>query len=168
MSVTSVPPELVIDTDDPRRDDVTALLERHLHFAYDVSPPEHVHALDVEALLEPSVTFFSARRDGALLAVGALKEFDDGHGELKSMHTAEEARGQGVGRAMVDHLLAVAQERGYHRVSLETGTGEAFEAAQALYAGAGFTPCEPFGPYTSNPHSTCMTIELPSATNPSR
>ena len=145
--------DLVIAVDDPRSDDVAALLSIHLASSYEVSPPEHVHALDIEGLLDPAVTFFSARRDGVLLGVGALKRLDDEHAELKSMHTREAVRGQGVGRAMVDHLLAVASDRGYRRVSLETGTMEAFVPAHRLYEGAGFAECEPFGEYTVNPYS---------------
>jgi putative acetyltransferase len=151
---------VVIAPDDPRADDVRALLERHLAFARAVTPPGHVHALDLDGLLDPTVTFFSARRAGVLLGVGALKELDTSHGELKSMHTIEAARGQGVGGAMVEHLLAVAIERNYRRVSLETGTMYAFAPARSLYTKVGFTPCEPFGDYTSNPNSTCMTIDL--------
>lgn len=89
---------LVIAVDDPRVDDVRALLETHLAFAHEHTPREYSHALDLEGLLHPAVTFFSARLDGLLLGVGALKELEDRHGELKSMHTAEAARGQGVGR----------------------------------------------------------------------
>ena len=153
--------DLVTAPDDPRAEDVLALLERHLAFSREVTPPGHVHALGVDGLLDPAVTFFGARRrDGALLGVGALKELDARHGELKSMHTAEAARGQGVGRAMVGHLLAVAAGRNYRRVSLETGTMAAFAPARSSYAKVGFEPCEPFGGYTANPNSTCMTVEL--------
>jgi putative acetyltransferase len=152
--------DLVIAVDDPQAGDVRALLDRHLAFAREVTPPGHVHALDHDGLVDPAVTFFGARRGGVLLGVGALKRLDDTHGELKSMHTAEEARGQGVGRAMVDHLLAVAAGRGYRRASLETGTMPAFAPARALYAAVGFVPCPPFGDYTVNPHSTCMTLQL--------
>jgi putative acetyltransferase len=119
--------------------------------------------LAVDGLLDPAVTFFSARREGELLAVGALKHLDDAHAELKSMHTSEAARRQGIGRAMLDHLLAVAKERRYRRVSLETGTMDAYHAARELYASAGFQPCAPYADYTDNPYSTCMTIELASA-----
>ena len=150
----------MIAEDDPLRPDVTALLERHLAFAHEVTPEGHVHALDVHRLLDPSVTFFSARRDGALLGVGALRELDPSHGEVKSMHTAPAARRQGVGRAMVEHLLAVARARGYDRVSLETGTMDAFAPARELYLAIGFVPCAPFGEYTANPHSVCMTLAL--------
>lgn len=137
-----------------------ALLERHLAFSREVSPPDHVHALNIDGLLDPDVTFFSARGDGVLLGVGALKELDPSHGELKSMHTVETARAQGVGRAMVDHLLSVAADRSYRRVSLETGAMDAYAPARSLYAKVGFRPCAPFGEYTANPYSRCMTIDL--------
>jgi putative acetyltransferase len=151
---------LVIAIDDPRAVDVRALLEAHLGFAHDTSPPEHVHALGVEGLLDPAVTFFSARRDGLLVGVGALRELDARHGEIKSMHVTASQRGTGIGRAIVDHLITVAAGRGYRRVSLETGTGDAFAPARALYRAVGFAPCEPFGEYTANPYSACMTMEL--------
>jgi len=160
---------LVIGTDDPRASDVRALLERHLTFAREVTPPEDVFALDVDGLLDPTITFFSARLDGEVIAVGALKELDESHGELKSMHTVEGARGRGIGRAMVDHLLSVAGERGYQRLSLETGNTDDFVAARALYAAAGFAPCEPFGEYVSSGTSACMSIELePGRVTPDR
>jgi putative acetyltransferase len=159
-------PELVMAVDDPRADDVRKLLEAHLSFAHAVTPPGHVHALDVEALVDPAVTFFSARRDGVLLGVAALKRLDESHAELKSMHTSEGALRSGVGRALVEHLLAVATDQGYSRLSLETGTGEAFEAAHTLYAHAGFEPCEPFAGYTVNPYSTCMTMALAAGGSP--
>jgi putative acetyltransferase len=152
--------DLVISTDDPRSKDVRELLERHLTFSREVTPASHVHALDVEALLDPSVTFYSVRRGGALLGVGALRRIDPSHAEIKSMHTSREARGQGVGRAMVEHLLRVATQSGYDRVSLETGTMDAFTPARTLYAKVGFKPCAPFGQYTANPYSICMTLNL--------
>jgi putative acetyltransferase len=139
---------------------VRCLLEVHLAYSYEFSPPEHVHALDIDGLLDPAVTFFSARRNGVLLAVGALKHLDDDHGELKSMHTSEQARRQGIGHAMLEHLLTVADQRNYRRVSLETGTMDAYAAARAMYGKAGFVRCEPFGQYTDNPFSLCMTIRL--------
>src|SRR5688500_9284276 len=150
-----------IAVDDPRAADVHALLAQHLAFAYEVTPPGHVHALEVDAVVDSSVTFFAARdrSAGTLLGVGALKQLDASHAELKSMHVAGDARGRGVGRALVRHLLAVARDRGCARVSLETGTMDAFAAARRLYASEGFVPCEPFGAYTANPNSVCMTIE---------
>ena len=151
---------LVIAVDDPRVEDVQALLEAHLAFAREVTPPEDVHALDIEGLLDPAVTLFSARLDGELLGVGALKQLDESHAELKSMHTIEAARRRGVGRAMVDRLLSVATDRNCQRVSLETGTMDAFAPARSLYTKAGFAPCEPFGDYCFSPSSACMTINL--------
>ncbi len=149
-----------IATDDPRADDVRALLERHLANARATTKPEEVYALGVDALAEPSVTFFSFRGDDGLLGVAALKQLDAGHAEIKSMHTAEAARGRGIARSLVAHLLAVARERGYRRVSLETGAGPGFAAARGLYASVGFTPCEPFGDYLPSPNSVCMTLRL--------
>jgi putative acetyltransferase len=104
--------DVVIAVEDPRTEDVAVLVAHHLAFAHAVTPAEHVHALVLDALTEPSITFFSARRDGVLLGVGALKELDPTHAEIKSMHTTERARQRGVGRAIVEHLLATASARG--------------------------------------------------------
>jgi putative acetyltransferase len=150
--------EIVID--DPRAADVRELLARHLDFARSHTPPEGVFALGADDLADPAVTFFSYRADGALLAVGALKRLGPRHAEIKSMHTAAAARGQGIGRAMVDHLLTVARERGFERVSLETGTMAAFAPARALYRSAGFVPSGPFDAYRESPTSTFMTLAL--------
>lgn len=150
----------MIELDDPRRPDLRALLERHLAFAAATTPPEDIHALAVDDLADPSVSFFALRGDGVVLAVGALKRLDGTHAEIKSMHTAEEARGQGVGAAMLGHLLGEARGRGFARVSLETGSGEAFAPARRLYAAAGFTPCGPFADYPDSPNSTYMTLAL--------
>jgi putative acetyltransferase len=149
-----------IAIDDPRADDVRHLLARHLAFADSTSPPEDVHALDVDGLLDPAVTLFSFRLGGELLGVGALKELDERHAELKSMHTAERARRRGIGRAMLDHLIGVAHDRGFVRVSIETGSMEAFAPARSLYAGAGFEECGPFGDYRPSPNSSFMTLSL--------
>jgi putative acetyltransferase len=155
-----------IAVDDPRAADVRALLEQHLALMRAASPPEDVHALDLDGLLDPAVTFFSFRRDGELLAVGALKQLDGQHAELKSMHTARAARGRGVARALLEHLVGVARARGCGRVSLETGTQDAFAPARSLYAGAGFRPCGPFGSYRLSPSSTFMTLALPASALP--
>lgn len=153
-------PSVEIGVDDPNAEDVRELLRRHMEFARDNTPPEDVHALEVNQLVDPGVTFYSYRRDGELLAVGALKQLDGRHAELKSMHTAAEARRSGVGRAMVEHLIGVARERGFGRVSLETGSTQAFAAARSLYAHAGFTPCGPFGDYPPGRGNTFMTRAL--------
>lgn len=154
-------PELVIAEDDPGAPDVRALLVRHLEFAHLHSPPEDVHALDSEALRrDDEVTFFSARLDGELVGVGALRRLDASHAEIKSMHTSASARGRGVGRAVLTHLLQVARQCGFERVSLETGTMTAFAPARALYASAGFATCLPFAGYRASPNSVCMTLKL--------
>ncbi|HEY7966271.1 MAG TPA: GNAT family N-acetyltransferase [Solirubrobacteraceae bacterium] len=147
--------------DDPLRADVTGLLARHLEYAHANTAPEDVFALDVEGLKDAAITFFSYRDEaGALLAVGALKHLDAGHAEIKSMHTAAEARRRGIGRAMLTHLLDAARERGYARVSLETGSQPAFAPARALYEQAGFEPCEAFAGYRASPASAFMTIAV--------
>ena len=151
---------LVIALDDPARDDIVELLRRHLAFAHDHSPPEDVHALDVDGLKSPEVSFYSARRDGELLGVGALKHLDPDHGELKSMHTLAEVRGQGVGRALLDHVIVEARRRGYRRLSLETGSMDAFVPARTLYERAGFVVCGPFAAYADSPNSAFMTLAL--------
>lgn len=154
----------MIEVDDPRADDVRELLRRHLEFARATTPPEGVFAMDADDLADPSVTFFSYRLDGELLAVGALKQLDSAQAELKSMHTALKARGRGIGRAMVDHLLAVARQRGLGQVSLETGNMAEFAPARSLYSKAGFVLCGPFGDYEANDTSTFMTMDLSPAT----
>lgn len=152
--------EGTITADDPRAADVRALLETHLELMNALSPPEEVHALDVDALTHPSVTFVGYRAGGELLGVGALKDLGDGHGELKSMHTTAAARGRGVGTAIVDHLVDLATAGGMTRLSLETGTPAAFAPARSLYARRGFAECGPFGDYEPSPWSTFMTRSL--------
>jgi putative acetyltransferase len=139
--------ETAISVDDPRRPEVRALLERHLGFCLSETPPEHSFALDVDGLLDQRVTFVSFRDGATILGVAAIKELDPEHAEIKSMHTAAEARGRGVGRALLSHLLDTARARGYRRVSLETGTTPGFAAARALYESAGFVPAGPFAGY---------------------
>jgi putative acetyltransferase len=149
-----------ISIHDPRAADVRELLERHRSFASSHTPPQDVHALTADDSLDPAITFFGFRDDGELLAIGALRQLDRHHGELKSMHTAQAARGRGIGRAMLSHLLGVASDRGYRQVSLETGSMAAFAPARSLYASAGFEPCGPFGDYRRSPSSVFMTLLL--------
>jgi len=151
----------VIAPDDPNAPDVRALIELHLAFAREHTPELDVHALEVDDLLADDISFFTYRRHGELIAMGALNTLDAKHAELKSMHTVESARGQGIGRAMVEQLLEVAQHRGIERVSIETGPQEAFAPARALYTAAGFEPCASFGIYVGNTNSYCMTKVLP-------
>jgi putative acetyltransferase len=151
---------LVVDLDDPRADDVAQLLGTHLGFSRSNTPAGYNFALDRDQLADPTVSFFSAREDGRLVGIGALKELDTEHVELKSMHTSAEARGRGVARALLHHLITVATERGYRRMSLETGTSEAYAPARHLYEEAGFRPCPAFGDYRPSPHNTFMTRRL--------
>jgi len=151
---------LDIQRDDPARPDVTALLEEHLRNMYELSPPESVHALDVNKLKTPDITFWSVREGGVLMGCGALKELDAKHAEIKSMRTPAAARRRGAGRAMLEHILREARRRGYRRLSLETGSQDAFEPARRLYRSAGFTVCGPFGDYLLDPNSVFMTLEL--------
>lgn len=144
----------------PDADDVIDLLTAHLTFARATSPACHVHALDLDGLRDPSITLFTARGDGELLGVAALREIEPDHGELKSMHTRAGRRGNGVGRTLFDHVVGVARQRGYGRVSLETGTQDEFAPARTLYVRSGFTECPPFGDYTVSPFSVCMTLAL--------
>jgi putative acetyltransferase len=150
-----------IETDDLTRPQVLALLNEHLSDMYELSPPESVHALDVSKLRGPDITFWSVwDDDGGILGCGALKELSPTHGEIKSMRTPASRRRQGAGRAVLRHILAVAAERGYERLSLETGASDAFRAALQLYESFGFTRCGPFASYREDPHSVFMTRAL--------
>jgi len=151
---------VVIAADDPLAHDVAALLATHLAFARAVTAADDVHALPTDELAGADVAFFSARVDGAVVGIGALKHLDGDHVEIKSMHTAASARGRGVGRAMVQHLVDTAREHGCRRVSLETGSMTAFAPARALYAAAGFEECDSFGDYGASPERVCMTLVL--------
>lgn len=149
------------DLCDPR---VHALLREHLEDMHRWSPPESVHALDLGALRAADIRFWTLWEGEELLGCGALKALDSSHAEIKSMRTARAHLRRGVARAMLDHLIAVARELGYARLSLETGSMAAFEPARALYASAGFQPCPPFGDYRPDPNSVFMTRELPATT----
>ena len=146
--------------DDPHSPDVRALLERHFEFNHQHSPPEDVHALDASELAGDDVTFFTIRQGDALLGMGALKQLDPTHAEVKSMHTTGAARGRGVARAMLLHLVETARARGCTRVSLETGNQDAFAPARALYASVGFEPCAAFNGYWEDSSSVFFTLEL--------
>jgi putative acetyltransferase len=131
--------------------DVRALLALHFAEMRADSPPEACHVLPIEELADPSIRFFSLRESGQLLGVGALKSLEQGHGEIKSMRTARDALGRGVGRVMLDHLIAEARAMGMTRLSLETGNSPLFDAANRLYLAAGFEPCASFGGYCPTP-----------------
>ena len=140
--------------------DIAALLHLHLDEMHQWSPPESVHAMPITRLRAPDVTFYAAWDGARLAACGALKQLDPGHGELKSMRAHPDYRGRGAGKAILAHLLAEAQARGYARVSLETGRPEAFLPARRLYESHLFAECPPFGSYTEDSFSICMTRTL--------
>ena len=140
--------------------EVLPLLKRHLDLMHASSPPESVHALDPAALDTADVAFFTLREGAAVLAMGAVKRIDADHAEIKSMHVVAEARGRGLARVMLDHLLAEAGKIGYARLSLETGVEPVFAPARALYANAGFEFCGPFDGYELDPNSVFMTRSI--------
>lgn len=146
--------------DDLTGTEVAALLEFHLAEMHQWSPACKVHAMPIERLRAPDVTFFSAWDGDRLAAVGALKEISPERGELKSMRAAPEYRGKGTGSAILERLMAEAERRGYLWLGLETGRPEPFRPAQSLYARYGFTECEPFGDYVSDEFSICMSRSL--------
>lgn len=149
-----------IRVDDLTHPAVHALLQEHLGDMHALSPRESVHALDLDRLRDPSITFWTAWDGDTLLGCGALKALDATHGEIKSMRTPRALRRRGAGRAILEHMLAEARARGYARVSLETGSLDAFVPAHRLYEAAGFTPCGPFGEYKPDRHSVFMTRVL--------
>lgn len=150
--------EIVVD--DLSGPGIVALLEEHLRDMRATSPPESVHALDLDGLRDPAVTVWTARDGTEVVGCGALKLLAPGHGEIKSMRTATAHRGRGIGTAMLRHLLAEARGRGLARLSLETGTQDFFAPARALYARHGFVPCPPFAGYTDDPNSAYFTMVL--------
>jgi len=140
--------------------DVQALLAMHFGVMRSISPHRACHVLPPEGLKDPAITLWTAREDGELVGVGALKELASDHGEVKSMRTAHRALGKGVGRAVLHHIIEEAKSRGYKRLSLETGGSKPFEAAIALYESEGFTRCGPFAGYEDTPFSRFFTREL--------
>lgn len=145
------------DLGDPR---VIDLLRVHLERARAESPRCSAHALDLTGLQGPDISFWAAWEGDVLFAVGALRRLTADHGEVKSMHTAQALRGRGAGGAMLRHIIGAAQARGYHRLSLETGSMAYFQPARALYRQYGFKECEPFADYGRDPNSVFMTLEL--------
>ncbi len=143
--------------DEPR---VVALLQLHVTRARAETAPGSAHALDLGALRAPEVSFWSAWEGDEPVGVGALKRLSAEHGEIKSMHTAEAARGRGVASALVRYIMAEARARGMRRLSLETGSWAYFLPARALYARHGFVECGPFGDYRADPNSVFMTVTL--------
>ena len=151
---------LVVKLDDLTGAEIIELLADHMRDMHVHSPPESVHALDLDGLRKPEITFWSVWEGDALVGCGALKELDPRHGEIKSMRTAMAYRGKGAGKLILKHIVGEAEKRGYKRLSLETGSMDAFEPARQLYASHGFEYCGPFADYILDPNSVFMTREL--------
>lgn len=149
-----------IRVDDLNGPEIALLLQEHLRSAALHSPHESVHALDIHRLRKPDITFWSVWQDESLLGCGALKELDPFHGEIKSMRTASLYLRKGVAAKLLAHIIEEAELRSYRRLSLETGSMEAFSPARHLYTRLGFQQCGPFGTYIEDPHSVFMTKEL--------
>jgi putative acetyltransferase len=151
---------VVIAEEHPLTPDLSLLFDRHTADMHAETPPESIYMMDKGALAAPGIRFFVLREDGVPLAMGAIKGIDASHAEIKSMHVLAEARGRGLSKRMLDHLLAEAGRGGFSRLSLETGIQSTFIAARALYGRAGFAECGPFGDYTLDPNSVYMTKVL--------
>lgn len=153
MSVLVLPADLAAP-------ELAALVDRHTAFCDGTAPAESCHRLAIDALKAPDITVWQAVLDGRVMGLGALKVLGDTDGEIKSMHTAKEARGRGVARAILQTIIAEAERREYRALWLETGVHPDFAPARALYAANGFVETGPFGSYKTDPHSTFMTLNL--------
>jgi putative acetyltransferase len=162
MAPISIPlvMHMEIRIDDLTGTEIKELLREHLAGMLEMSPPESVHALPLEELRKPDITFWSVWHDSELMGCGALKELEAQHGEVKSMRTIARHRRKGVAAAVLEHILAEARRRNYKRVSLETGSMDAFLPARKLYERFGFEYCAPFADYIDDPNSVFMTKEL--------
>ena len=146
--------------DDLSGPEIAEFLEEHIRDMKSVSPPESKHALDLDGLRKPEITFWTVWDDGKLVGCGALNELDEQHGEIKSMRTSTSHKQRGIASLLLQHMIDVARQRSYRRLSLETGAMPFFEAARRLYAKFGFGPCAPFANYKEDPNSVFMTQEL--------
>ncbi len=149
-----------IKVDDLSSFEVAELINEHLSGMRLTSPPESIHALGLEQLLKPEITFWTAWEDSQLLGCGALKNLQNQHGEIKSMRTASAHLRKGVAKRMLQHILTEAKQKGYRRLSLETGSQGAFAPARKLYESFGFQYCPPFADYRVDPNSVFMTLEI--------
>lgn len=156
--------DATVDTEisraDPLAPELALLHQRHTADMHAETPPESIHMLPADALARPGIDFFVLREGGRPVGMGALKRIDADHAEIKSMHILAEARGRGLSRRMLDHLIAHARAEGYRRLSLETGVQPGFAAARGLYSRAGFVECGPFEGYREDPNSVFMTLVL--------
>lgn len=149
--------EIAITTEKSLTDELAQILQAHWLFCTSSTPIEHVYALDASKLFLPDITVFGARIDGEIIGVGAIRKLDPHHAELKSMHTLAKYRGSGVGKAMVAHIEDFAKRSGIERISLETGTNEAFKPARELYKSLEYNSCDAFGDYVLSEDNMCMT-----------
>ncbi|MGW7581959.1 GNAT family N-acetyltransferase [Kitasatospora sp. NPDC054768] len=149
-----------IATDDLSGPEIARFLDEHVQQMRAISPPTSTHALDLDALRRPGITFWSVRDDGVLVGCGALKQLDADHAELKSMRTAPLRKRSGVASLLLEHIITEARRMGFTKLSLETGTPDFFLPARKLYEKFGFVPCEPFADYRPDPNSAFMTREL--------
>lgn len=143
--------------DDPR---VQEILHAHVRNARAGTAPGSAHALDLDGLKAPDITFWSAWDGDAVVGIGALRQLSPLHGEIKSMHTVRARRRRGIGSTMLRHIVDAARARGMTRLSLETGSWADFDPARALYRRHGFVECRPFGHYHEDPNSIFMTLDL--------
>jgi len=151
---------VIIVVDDLTGPEIAAFLDEHVREMLSISPPESKHALDLEALRTPGITFWSVRDGSAVVGCGALKRLDACHGEVKSMRTAVARKRSGIASMMLEHIIAEARRMGFTRLSLETGSWDYFLPARALYRRHGFVECAPFGDYLPDPNSVFMSIDL--------
>ncbi len=151
---------MIIKVDDLKGPEIATFLEEHIQDMRAVSPPESKHALDLDGLRKPEITFWTAWDDGLLIGCCALKLLDPAHGEVKSMRVAKNRRSTGIGSALVTHVIRQAKARGLRRLSLETGAMAFFEPARRLYQRHGFEPCGPFGSYRNDPNSVFLSLPL--------
>jgi putative acetyltransferase len=152
--------DMEIKIDDLKSGEVIGLLEEHLADMYATSPPESIHALDIDALKSSEITFFSGWQGGQLMGCVAIKELNQKHVELKSMRTSRYARKSGVATKLLRHVINISSQRGYSKISLETGSEPYFLPARHLYEKFGFKYCEPFADYKPDPNSEFMTYDL--------
>jgi len=149
-----------IALDDLSGPEIARFLDEHVQQMRSISPPESVHALDLDALRKPEITFWSIRDGDALVGCGAIKRLDAGHAEVKSMRTTSARKRSGIASLLLEHIITEAKHRGFARLSLETGAEEFFLPARKLYEKFGFDYCEPFADYKPDPHSVFMTRKL--------
>jgi putative acetyltransferase len=149
-----------IKVDDLSGSEIAEFLAEHIREMKSVSPPESKHALDLEGLRKPEITFWTVWDDDRLIGCGAMKELDPDLAEIKSMRTTAADRGQGIASTLLQYILNEAKQRGYRYISLETGSMPFFEPARNLYAKYGFEYCEPFSTYREDPNSVFMTKKL--------